>query len=76
MIAIDTNVLVRVVVDDPYAPEQCQQARELLLTQGSDLDHADRFDRNGLGPRKRLWTRQGRNTECHRTYPREPCVRT
>ncbi|MDQ5908993.1 MAG: hypothetical protein QG599_1087 [Pseudomonadota bacterium] len=35
MIAIDTNVLVRVVVDDPDAPDQCQQARELLLTQGS-----------------------------------------
>lgn len=35
MIAIDTNVLVRVVVDDPGAPEQCQQARELLLTHGS-----------------------------------------
>lgn len=35
MIAIDTNVLVRVVVDDPDAPEQCQQARELLLTHGS-----------------------------------------
>ncbi len=35
MIALDTNVLVRVVVDDPDAPEQCQQARELLLTQGS-----------------------------------------
>ena len=35
MIAIDANVLVRVVVDDPGAPEQCQQARELLLTHGS-----------------------------------------
>ena len=35
MIAIDTNVLVRVVVDDPDAPDQCQQARELLLTHGS-----------------------------------------
>lgn len=35
MIAIDTNVLVRVVVDDPGAPEQCQQACELLLTHGS-----------------------------------------
>lgn len=35
MIAIDTNVLVRVLVDDPDAPDQCQQARELLLTHGS-----------------------------------------
>lgn len=35
MIAIDTNVLVRVLVDDPDAPDQCQQARELLLAHGS-----------------------------------------
>ena len=35
MIAIDTNVLVRVLVDDPDAPDQCEQARELLLTHGS-----------------------------------------
>ena len=34
MIAIDTNVLVRVLVDDPDAPDQCEQARELLLTHG------------------------------------------
>lgn len=35
MIAIDTNVLIRVLVDDPDAPDQCQQARELLLVHGS-----------------------------------------
>lgn len=35
MIAIDTNVLVRVLVDDPDAPDQCEQARELLLTHSS-----------------------------------------
>ena len=34
MIAIDTNVLVRILVDDPGAPDQCQQARELLLAHG------------------------------------------
>ena len=34
MIAIDTNVLIRVLVDDPDAPDQCEQARELLLTHG------------------------------------------
>jgi predicted nucleic-acid-binding protein len=30
MIAIDTNVLVRVLVNDPQADTQCQIARELL----------------------------------------------
>ena len=35
MIALDTNVLVRVLVDDPDAPDQCEQARELLLTHSS-----------------------------------------
>jgi predicted nucleic-acid-binding protein len=30
MIAIDTNVLVRVLVDDPSSPAQCEQARTLL----------------------------------------------
>ncbi|CDH46874.1 type II toxin-antitoxin system VapC family toxin [Candidatus Contendibacter odensensis] len=35
MIAIDTNVLVRVLVDDPTAPQQCEQARILLKAQGS-----------------------------------------
>ena len=34
MIAIDTNVLIQVLVDDPDAPDQCEQARELLLTHG------------------------------------------
>ncbi len=32
MIAIDTNVLVRVLVNDPQATDQCQLARELLKT--------------------------------------------
>jgi len=32
MIAIDTNVLVRVLVNDPEAEEQCQFARDLLVT--------------------------------------------
>ena len=34
MIAIDTNVLIRVLVDDSDAPDHCEQARELLLTHG------------------------------------------
>lgn len=33
MIAIDTNVLVRILVDDPDAPEQCQQARDLVSSE-------------------------------------------
>jgi len=32
MIAIDTNVLVRVLVNDPKAEEQCQLARDLIIT--------------------------------------------
>ncbi len=32
MIAIDTNVLVRVLVNDPKAEEQCQFARNLIVT--------------------------------------------
>lgn len=32
MIAIDTNVLVRVLVDDPSEPTQCELARSLLRT--------------------------------------------
>lgn len=35
MIAIDTNVLVRVLVDDPTALQQCEQARALLKAHGS-----------------------------------------
>ena len=34
MIAIDTNVLVRVLVNDPKAVEQCQLARELMTANG------------------------------------------
>ncbi|MDD1617783.1 MAG: PIN domain-containing protein, partial [Methylococcaceae bacterium] len=34
MIAIDTNVLVRALVDDSDAIEQCQQARDLILQHG------------------------------------------
>jgi len=32
MISIDTNVLVRVLVNDPLAGEQCQLARDLIIT--------------------------------------------
>jgi len=32
MIAIYTNVLVRVLVNDPKAEEQCQFARDLIIT--------------------------------------------
>ncbi len=34
MLAIDTNVLVRVLVDDPAAPEQCRAARQMVATAG------------------------------------------
>jgi predicted nucleic-acid-binding protein len=34
MIAVDTNVLVRVLVDDPSEPEQSRLARQLLLVHG------------------------------------------
>ncbi len=34
MIAIDTNVLVRVLVNDPTAEEQCRLARELITSYG------------------------------------------
>lgn len=34
MIAIDTNVLVRMLVDDPDAQEQCEQARDLIVSHG------------------------------------------
>jgi len=34
MIAIDTNVLVRVLVNDPKAVEQCRLARELMTANG------------------------------------------
>ena len=34
MIALDTNVLVRILVDDPGAQEQCRQARALLEDAG------------------------------------------
>ncbi len=37
MIAIDTNVLVRILVDDPDAPEQCQQARHLVSLQNEPV---------------------------------------
>lgn len=35
MIAIDTNVLVRVLVDDPGAMEQCRMARGLIALHDS-----------------------------------------
>lgn len=34
MIAIDTNVLLRALVDDPSAPRQCSAARELIANAG------------------------------------------
>ena len=33
MIALDTNVLVRIVMDDPQEPRQCALARALVETQ-------------------------------------------
>jgi len=35
MIAIDTNVLVRVLVNDPDAEVQCQLARDLIAIHGN-----------------------------------------
>lgn len=35
MIAVDTNVLLRALLDDPQAPEQCATARELIVAAGS-----------------------------------------
>lgn len=34
MLAVDTNVLVRVLVDDPTAPEQCRAARQIVAAAG------------------------------------------
>lgn len=34
MLAVDTNVLVRVLVDDPGAPDQCLAARQAVSTAG------------------------------------------
>jgi predicted nucleic-acid-binding protein len=34
MLAVDTNVLVRVLVDDPEAPEQCRAARQIVSEAG------------------------------------------
>ena len=34
MLALDTNVLVRVLVDDPGAPEQCRAARQAVSAAG------------------------------------------
>lgn len=34
MLALDTNVLVRVLVDDPSAPDQCQRARRAVSEAG------------------------------------------
>jgi predicted nucleic-acid-binding protein len=35
VIAVDTNVLVRALVDDPSEPRQCAAARELIVHAGS-----------------------------------------
>lgn len=34
MLAVDTNVLVRVLVDDPTAPDQCRAARQVVSEAG------------------------------------------
>ena len=34
MLAVDTNVLVRVLVDDPIAPDQCRAARGVVSEAG------------------------------------------
>lgn len=34
MWAVDTNVLIRALVDDPGAPDQCRAARQLLAREG------------------------------------------
>ena len=34
MLAVDTNVLVRVLVDDPAAPDQCRAARQTVAEAG------------------------------------------
>lgn len=34
MLAVDTNVLVRVLVDDPTAPDQCRAARQAVAEAG------------------------------------------
>ncbi|MBI3524385.1 MAG: type II toxin-antitoxin system VapC family toxin [Betaproteobacteria bacterium] len=34
MLAVDTNILVRVLVDDPTAPDQCRAAREAVSVAG------------------------------------------
>ena len=34
MIAVDTNVLVRALADDPAAPDQCVRAREVIASAG------------------------------------------
>lgn len=34
MLAVDTNVLVRVLVDDPDAPDQCHAARQMVSAAG------------------------------------------
>lgn len=39
MIGVDTNVLVRVLVDDVSAPEQCKKARALLIQQDTVFIH-------------------------------------
>jgi predicted nucleic-acid-binding protein len=61
MLAIDTNVLVRVLIDDPSAPEQSRLARNLLTEADSVwvslivlvetvwvLESAYRFDRSAI----------------------------
>jgi predicted nucleic-acid-binding protein len=35
MLSVDTNVLVRVLVDDPTAPDQCHRARQTVGAAGA-----------------------------------------
>ena len=35
MLAVDTNVLVRILIDDPDAPKQCTAARQLAADSGT-----------------------------------------
>ena len=49
MIAVDTNVLIRILVDDPGASLQMKAARALLANSEALVCTADRTGGNGLG---------------------------
>ncbi len=50
MIAVDTDVLVRVLVNDPGAEEQCRLARNLINSHGDMWGFKDCFGRKTLRP--------------------------